>query len=181
MQSYIFDYESNITEDDSEVLKGIKFEIVDVPILEPLVKRRGRSGRRVPSVLPIETGVGKLAAIGTLSTRRDNYPDLVRHAHDLAELSSSVSAGVSLDLMKRLVNESNITIEDVVHGLEELQRPIWESHYNDYMRRMGKLDVGAFPPSHPLWEEVLDDLNHLAYDLGIVKDPNIPARKEEEN
>ena len=44
MQSFIFDYESNITEDDSEVLKGIKFELVDVQIFRSLVYRRGKSG-----------------------------------------------------------------------------------------------------------------------------------------
>ena len=124
--------------------------------------------------------MGKWAAIATLKSRKDNYPDLVRHPHDLVAIAATVTDD-NRDVVKRLFSETKMQLDDVAVGLSELQRPVWEKHYNDYMRRMGKLDVGAFPPSHPLWEEVLDDLNHLAYDLGIVNDPNIPVRNEEQN
>ena len=63
----------------------------------------------------------------------------------------------------------------IVQALRELQDPVWEAKYDDYLRRTGSLpiaDSAAF--AYPTWEPVLQEVARLSLELDLVPAQNRP-------
>ncbi len=153
VQTMIFDYEP--LESDDEVVAGLKFELVFVPLVMELASDVHRNDRNVPAIDPIETASGKMYALcSRLPSSGDSYPDIVRHIHDIAVLSP---------LLTRLSNRfttafyaQTVDRRALSATLEEVRKPVWERHYRDYLRRMGMSQIADLPGSHPSWGTVLN-------------------------
>ena len=149
IQTMIFDYAP--LESDNEVVAGLKFELVFVPLLLDLANDVHRNERNVPAIDPVETASGKMYALcSSLPSSGDSNPDIVRHIHDISVLSP---------LLTRLSNRfSNAFYAQTVDHralsatLMEARKPVWERHYRNYLRRMGMSQIGDLPGSHPNWE-----------------------------
>ena len=159
LQTLIFDY-TPLASDD-EVMAGLKFELALVPTLLPIKNESQRSQQEFRAISIVETAAGKMQALGSrLPDHGDSYADLIRHVHDLAMLfpvleegqikfrSTTVRGDLSPDRIRRII--------------DELSKPIWETHYIDYMRRMGTRPISNQPGYHPEWQWILKRIRQVA-------------------
>lgn len=166
LQAFIYNYQSSVP--DEEVVAGLKFEVVHIPLMMPIVEQAGLAGERFGSIHPVEIASGKWQALTTrLPRNADSYPDLVRHVHDLAALRPALIV-LAPETARGTMLKGETTRESVAAVLEELARPNWREHYESYMRRMGVLPVTDWPNSHPTWDTVLANFTDLASELGLT-------------
>lgn len=152
VQTVIFDYSP--LESDDEVVAGLKFELVFIPLLMNLSMDVYRNERNVPAIDPVETASGKMNALcSRLPSTGDSYPDIVRHIHDLAVLSPLLLRVSSR--FRTAFHSQTVDFRDLSATLEESRKPVWERHYRDYLRRMGMSQIADLPGSHPTWPTVL--------------------------
>ncbi|MYB39592.1 MAG: nucleotidyl transferase AbiEii/AbiGii toxin family protein [Gammaproteobacteria bacterium] len=164
--AFIYNYQSSVP--DEEVIAGLKFEVVHIPLMMPTVEQAGLAGERFGSIHPVEIASGKWQALTTrLPRNADSYPDLVRHVHDLAALRPALIV-LAPEAARETMLKGETTHESVAAVLEELARPVWREHYESYMRRMGVLPVTDWPNSHPTWDTVLANFTALAGELGLT-------------
>lgn len=151
VQTMIFDYAPFAT--DEEVIAGLKFEIVFVPLLLKLATDVYQNNKNVPAIDPIETAAGKMHALTTRLPRTgDSNPDIVRHIHDLAVLSPFLMRLTAQ--FKTIFHPLPVDRQALATTLEETLNPVWENHYRDYLRRMGMAQIADLPGSHPSWSTV---------------------------
>ncbi|MCY3858003.1 MAG: nucleotidyl transferase AbiEii/AbiGii toxin family protein [Gammaproteobacteria bacterium] len=151
VQSLIFDYEP--IETNREVVAGLKFELVFVPLLLDLTTKLHRNEQNLPAVNPVETAAGKLIALcSRLPENADSNPDIVRHIHDLASLFPSLS--LLEDQLRSAFQSRPVDHETLKRTVKEVRRPVWEDHYRDYLRRMGMSQIADVPGGHPTWQTV---------------------------
>ena len=167
LQTFIYNYESAVP--DEEVVAGLKCEVVHIPLMMPTVEQAGLGGERFGAVHHVEIASGKWQALTTrLPRNADSYPDLVRHVHDLAVIRPALIL-LDAETARETMLRDETTPESVAAVLEELARPVWRDHYENYMRRMGVLPVTDWPNSHPGWDTVLANFTALARELGLVR------------
>ncbi len=166
LQALIYNYQSSVP--DEEVVAGLKFEVVHIPLMMPIVEQAGLAGERFGSIHPVEIASDKWQALTTrLPGNADPYPDLVRHVHDLAALRPALIL-LAPETARETMLQGETTHESVAAVLEELARPVCREHYESYMRRMGVLPVTDRPNSHPTWDAVLANCTALAGELGLT-------------
>ena len=166
LQTFIYNYRSAVPDD--EVVAGLKCELAHIPLMMPPVFRSGVAGAMFAAVRPAEIASGKWQALATrLPRNADSYPDLVRHVHDLAAIGPVLEA-LDPETARATMLRDATTHESVAAVLEELARPVWRDHYENYMRRMGVLPVTDWPNSHPGWDTVLGNFTTLARELGLM-------------
>ena len=152
VQSFIFDYTPDCPHD--EVVAGLKIELVHTPVLRQVrsVPRNGKEKFSTINLLEIVAGKWQALAQRFL-TARNNYPDLIRHVHDLAMVSYQI---VEHDKdYVNLIDEQDRPAERVFEIAEEVRHPYWAQHYENYMKRMGTAAIADHPLTHPTWENVL--------------------------
>ena len=169
LQTFIYNYRSAVP--DENVVAGIKCELVHIPLMMPSVRQVGVSGSEFDAIHPVEIASGKWQALTTrLPRNADSYPDLVRHVHYLAAIRPSLIL-LDPDTARRTMLRDETTHESVAAVLGELARPVWRTHYESYMERMGVLPVSDWPNSHPSWHIVLANFTALARELGLTPAP----------
>ena len=165
LQTFIYDYTSSVP--DEQVVAGLKCELAHIPLMMPTVEQAGLGGGRFETIHPAEIASGKWQALTTrLPRNADTYPDLVRHVHDLAVIRPALIL-LDTETARETMLRGETTRGSVASVLEELARPVWRSHYESYMRRMGVLPVSDWPNSHPDWNTVLANFAALARELGL--------------
>ena len=173
VQSFIFQYESRLS--DPSVAPGIKFELVGVPWVCTLRERRRTAGvRAMPTVAPVEIAAGKWAALarkipdGSWRTA----PDLVRHAHDLAELLTPIEeAGKGHQGLAEVFDHHDIEHARVRQAFDVLSsRAEFADLYTDYTQRMGTEKIGSGPLDHLPWDSVLERMGQGARIAGLLQD-----------
>lgn len=173
VQSFIFQYESRVP--DPGVVPGIKFELVGVPWVCALRERRRTAGvRAMPTVAPVEIAAGKWAALarkipdGSWRTA----PDLVRHAHDLAELLTPIEeAGKGPRGLAEVFDHHDIERARVRQAFDVLSSHAeFADLYTDYAQRMGTEKIGSGPLDHLPWDSVLERMGQGARIAGLLQD-----------
>jgi len=109
----------------------------------------------------------------TAEARGDSYPDLVRHAFDLAVLRESLRS--DSDFMAGRIKEQDQGRKLVAATLDELAKPVWWTHYENYLDRMGMLpnvppQHENVPMSYPSWSTVVATLSDFVVDLGVASE-----------
>ena len=167
LQTFIYNYRSTVPDDD--VVAGVKCELAHVPLMMSTVSRTGVGRRAFAAIRPAEIASGKWQALTTrLPRSADSYPDLVRHVHDLAAIGPVLEA-LDPEVARGTMLRDETTHDSVAAVLEELARPVWRDHYENYLRRMGVLPVTDWPNSHPGWATVLESFTALARELGLLR------------
>ena len=169
LQTFIYNYRSAVPDEGVEA--DIKCELVHIPLMMPTVEQIGVSGKPFDAIHIPEIASGKWQALTTrLPRNADSYPGLVRHVHDLAALATVLEV-LDPDTARRTMLRDETTHESVAAVLGELARPVWRTHYESYMERMGVLPVSDWPNSHPSWHIVLANFTALARELGLTPAP----------
>ena len=143
VQVFIFDYRGR--EHDSNVVPGIKCELVAILVRWPLREGDALRGGTMRCIDPLETAMGKWEALTTrLPFGADASPNLVRHVIDLATLKPLMDA--SLERIERMPPElSSISKDTVEATLRELERQVWREHHEGYLKRMGTRPIASRP------------------------------------
>lgn len=177
-ESHIYRYHGR--QPHREVVEGLKLELVQEPARLPLQEREGLRGLDVPLIGAFEIAMGKWRALSTwLAGRKYTGGDYVRHPTDLAAMSGA--PGFERDAVRgawaELVGARRGP--GITQALRELQNPVWEANYTDYMRRMGQLPVrsGRSAFAHPRWRPVLRRVARMALDLELVPERDRPEIK----
>ena len=167
-QSHIFRYDGRCSH--PAVQEGLKLELIQRPTRLPLTMGAGLYERTVPLVGPVETAMGKWQGLATrLAGRRRSGSDYCRHPLDLALMSNVLPVAFShppQPLADRVAERRGPAVTPV---LRELQDPLWEASYEDYISRMGMLPIAdgvAF--AYPTWKTVHRRLAGLALDMDLV-------------
>lgn len=168
-ESHIFRYRGRTP--NPEVMEGLKLELVQEPVRLPLVRRQSPFQPEEVSVVdPFEIAMGKWTALATwLAGRRYTGGDYVRHPADLAALRGGGGFERGVVRGRRAEMAAALRGPGVTQALRELQDPVWEANYKDYLRRMGQLPVRdgtAF--AYSTWEPVRREVARLALDLKLV-------------
>ena len=166
LQTFIYDYDSLVPDD--QVVAGIKCEMAHVPLLLPTTERVGVSGGAFAAIRPLEIVSGKWQALtGRLPERQDSYPDLVRHVHDIALLQPVVES-MDRSAAKSAVMRGETTPGHVAAVCEELRRPVWKDHYENYINRLGMHSVSEIPNCHPPWQTIRTMFATMVRELDMV-------------
>lgn len=154
------------------VQQGIEFELVDMPLHLPC-QRRLRKGYWMSAVDVVEIVASKWTALGErIPGSQGSYPDLVRHLHDIAMISSFLRGANAAFLREMALSSTGTARQRIAAALDEFQTdPDWRDHYLDYMRRMGMKTVSDFSLSHPTWDTVLGLASHSARECGLLPSP----------
>ncbi len=167
VQALIFNYDPIYGDDDDEVVPGVKVELVYIPVLHQLRERK-RFVNRMQVIHHLEIAAGKWQALaGYLPERGSQYPDLVRHVHDLASLCV-VLEDVAAEFHE-LAFRDVVTLETIEGVVAELQKSEWKGLYEDYMRRMGTSPISPDPGHHLEWSTILQDFGQVA-DLLVTEE-----------
>ena len=172
LQTFIYNYAGRHQSD--AVQQGIKFKMVGIPMRLPL--RRGlRKGHWMPVVDVVEIAAGKWNALGErIPGSQGSYPDLVRHLHDIAIVSSFLRGAEAEHLREIAFSPSGTAPDRIAAALDEFRADTsWRDRYLDYMRRMGMKTVSDFALSHPTWETVLGLASNSAMECGML--PSSPT------
>lgn len=167
LQTFIYNYTGM---HQSDVLKqGIKFEMVDMPMRMP-PRRRLRKGHWMPVVDVVEIAAGKWNALGErIPGSQGSYPDLVRHLHDIAIISSFLRGTEADHLREIAFSSGGTTAERIAAALGEFRTDTgWRDRYLGYMRRMGMKTISDFAACHPTWETVLGLASNSAMECGML-------------
>lgn len=170
LQTFIYNY-TGMHRSDS-VMHGIKFEMVDMPARLP-PRRRLRKGRRMPVVDVVEIAAGKWTALGErIPGSHGSYPDLIRHLHDIAMVSTFLRGSDADQLREIAFSPTGTNPERIASALDEFRTDdSWRDHYLGYMQRMGVKAVGDFALCHPTWETVLGLATDSATECGMLPSP----------
>ena len=167
-ESHIFRYHGR--QPHPEVVEGLKLELVQEPARLAPVRAKGLQQREVRLIDPFEIAMGKWQALSTwLAGRKYTGGDYVRHPADLCALSSTLQLAYRFrpDPLVAMVAERRGP--GIVQALRELQDPVWEANYDDYLRRMGSLPIGdsaAF--AYPTWKAALQEVARLSLELDLL-------------
>ena len=118
-----------------EVLSGLKVELVYVPLLLDLATDLDRNAKRLP-------------------TAGATRADLVRHVHDLSTMSFLLNR--LKDQFRRIAFRGEVTHANIDQTMTELSKPIWATHYESYMHRMGARTISNLPGYDPQWNLVFE-------------------------
>ena len=170
-QSLICDYEGSFFA--SGVRHGIKFELAEIPpeLATPYRIRSGNAG--MDAVVPVEIAAGKWRALGRGIPRDRPYPDLIRHAHDLAELVGALlPSSDTLEALRRMVlGTAGLSVEGIRATLAKLERDDrFRERYESYMERMGTAPISDERLCHPTWPKVLAEIRTLAEAAGLDRE-----------
>lgn len=170
LQTFIYNYTG--THRSDAVMQGIKFEMVDLPVRLP-PQRRLRKGRWMPVVDVVEVAAGKWNALGErIPGSQGSYPDLIRHLHDIAMVSSFLRGSNADQLREIAFSPMGTNPERIAAALDEFRTDdSWRDRYLGYIRRMGTKTVGDFVPCHPTWETVLGLASNSAMECGMLPSP----------
>lgn len=173
MQTFIYNYDGRHQSD--AVKQGIKFEMVDMPMRMPS-QRQLRKEHWMAVVDIVEIVAGKWNALGErIPGSQGSYPDLVRHLHDIAMVSSFLRGSNAIHLREIAFSEGGTSPERIASALEEFKTdPGWAERYLDYMRRMGLRPVDSFTLGHPTWTAVFKRAS-----MSAVSSRMLPPRTEE--
>lgn len=167
LQTFIYNYDGRHR---SEAVKhGIKFEVVDMPMRMPS-QRQLRKDHWMAVVDIVEIAAGKWSALGArIPGSQGSYPDLVRHLHDIAMVSSFLRGSDAEYLQQIAFAPGGTSPERIASALEEFRTdPGWSDRYMDYMRRMGLKPVDSFTLSHPTWTTVFKRALMSAVSSGML-------------
>lgn len=158
VQALIYDYDPEYLDD--EVVAGIKFELVNVPLQMPLNRTSGKTARfkDYQAVDYVEIASGKYQALASyLPDRQDSYRQLVRHVHDLAAMEPILSRFTEtiLDIFEKVV----VSEDSLRATLKELEKPVWADHYDEYMEKM--MMTRNPPVGSPEWVDCLRAFSNL--------------------
>lgn len=170
VQTFIYNYTGR--HQSEAVQQGIEFELVDMPLHLPC-QRRLRKGFWMSTVDVVEIPASKWTALGErIPGSQGSYPDLVRHLHDIAMISSFLRGSNAELLREMALSPGGTTRQRIAAALDEFRTdPNWRDHYLDYMRRMGMKTVSDFSLSHPPWETVLGLTSDSARECGLLPSP----------
>ena len=128
----------------------------------------------MPAVAPVEIAAGKWAALarripdGSWRTA----PDVVRHAHDLAELLTPIEeAGKGHQGLAEVLDRHDIDRARVREAFDILSSHAeFADVYIDYTQRMGTEKIGSGPLDHLPWDSVLERMGQGARIAGLFRD-----------
>lgn len=157
----------------SEAVKhGIEFKVVDIPMRLPS-QQQLRKERWMAVVDFVEIVAGKWNALGErIPGSQGSYPDLVRHLHDIAMVSTFLRRSNADQLRGIAFSPTGTDPERMAAALDEFRTDdSWRDRYLGYMRRMGMKTVGDFALCHPTWETVLGLASNSAMECGMLPSP----------
>lgn len=173
--SHIFDYRGRLPH--AEVVEGLKLELVQQPNRLPLVRREGLTGCTLRVLNPAEIAMGKWQALSTpWFSRRDTYPELIRHPWDLGTMETVLEASFNppAKTLQELADERRAP--QITEALRELFHPAWERNYSSYVDRMGTRPIDdQFPQyAYPTWPKVRRSMIRTALRMDVVPARNRP-------
>ena len=170
LQAFIYHYAGRHR---SEAVKhSIEFKVADIPMRMPS-QRQLRKEHWMAVVDFVEIVAGKWNALGErIPGSQGSCPDLVRHLHDIAMVSSFLRGSNAEHLREIAFSPTGTDPERIAAALDEFRTDDgWRDRYLGYMRRMGMKTVGDFALCHPTWETVLGRASNSALECGMLPSP----------